>query len=260
MPHYPNLHTLLRTTVLIFTLGLACDSEALAQQVIFKRDVVEQMRRVYGDSTGPNAKFFNHAFIGMSMIVPINESDSAAITENGKSNQLCFGYRNKFKINKNLAINLELLYLHQKYQIKQDERLNIFSPGVINDAQKFNTNSIGLGLSFRINYGKRGNILGRYFDFGGDINYVFANRLLTRNKVDPALNNGAEKVKSALHNLDYVNPLLYNLCFRVGYDHLALFARYRFSDQFIRSDYFYPGGKLPELPRISIGLEIALYE
>ncbi len=231
-----------------------------AQRVIFKKDVVEQLQRVYQDSTGPNGKTFSHSFIGLGMIIPVNESDSAAVTENGKSNQFSCGFREKFKLNNTFALNLEIIYVHQKFNIRQDEKSNIFSPGIINDVQKFNTNSIGLGGALRINYGKRGNIMGRYVDLGGDIGYVFSNRIYTRNKVDAAANGGAEKIKSSLHNLDFVNPLIYFAQVRFGFNHFAFYARYRVNDQFKRSDNFYAIGTVPELPRLAIGLEIALYE
>ncbi|MFM9983890.1 MAG: outer membrane beta-barrel protein [Flavobacteriales bacterium] len=244
------------------TLGLVVFPclQSIAQRVIFKKDVIEQVKRVYEDSTGPNGKIFCHAFLGLGMIIPVNESDSAAISENGKSNQFYFGFREKFKLNNTFALNLELIYIHQKFHIRQDEKINIFSPGIIQDVQKFNTNSIGLGGSLRINYGKRGNVIGRYIDLGGDFGYVFSNRIYTRNKVAASTNGGAEKIKSSLHKLDFVNPLIYFVNARIGFNHFAFFARYRVNDQFKKSDNFYAIGLVPELPRISIGLEIALYE
>lgn len=253
-----------KTSFLRIITGMLCLALALsdssAQRVIFKRDVEEQIRRVYQDSTGPNGNYFAHSFIGLGMIVPVNTSDSTAITENGRSNQFYAGFREKIKFNKTFALTIDLLYVHQKFNIRQDEQINIFSPGKINDVQKFNTNSIGLGGGLRINYGKRGNVMGRYIEVGGDIGYVFANRLFTRNRVDAATNNGAEKIKLSYNNLDYVRPLMYSANLRAGFNHFVFFARYRVNDQFKRSDHFYPIGTLPELPRICIGLEIALYE
>ena len=58
----------------------------------------------------------------------------------------------------------------------------------------------------------------------------------------------------------FVNPLIYFAQVRFGFNHFAFYARYRVNDQFKRSDNFYAIGTVPELPRLAIGLEIALYE
>lgn len=233
--------------------------QASAQEVIFERDVKKQIERTYNDSAGPNGAVFSHQYYNYGIILPANENDSAAIRDNMQSNYWSYGVRTKFKLNETFALGFDVFYMHQRYRIQQSDSINIFSLGYRNDVQKLKFNTLGLGLYLRINFGKRGNVLGKYLDMGADMNYVFSERLFAKNEVDIAGNGASDEVVRTIYKkLDYTSNLQGFATVRFGVNYFAFIARYRFTDMFVRSDEFYPIGKIPELPRISVGVEIVL--
>ncbi len=233
-------------------------NHALAQEVIFNRNVKEQIQRTFNDSSGPNGALYVHSFLGAGTIVPINLSDSAAIKENGQSNTWFLGTRYKFKLNETFALGFDVVYAHYKYQIKQTDSLNIFSPNKKNDSQKLNLNTIGVSPFVRINFGHRGNTLGKYLDLFADGNYVFGSALIAKNKVNAADGNGGEVMRNTVRKLDYVSKLQAYVGARFGVNHFEIFGRYRASNMFKHSDNFYSIGVAPELPRYVIGFAILL--
>ncbi len=229
----------------------------IAQKVVLERNVTRQMERTYQDSSGPNGNWFAHSIWGVGLILPINQNDSAAIKENSQSNIFYYGGRGKVKLNNTFSIGFDLFYMHQRYQIKQSDSINIFSLGLKNNSQKLNFNSVGLGGYVRINFGKRGNIIGRYLDIGADINYVFSERLFAKNKVDAATNGGADIVKTSYTHLDYTKQHQGFGMLRFGVNNICLFTRFRVTDLFVHSNNFYSVGKVPELPLVTVGLEFS---
>ena len=231
-----------------------------AQRVVMHKDVRTQLLRNSDNEYGPNTRHFFSTFVSYGVIMPVNESDSVAVRENGSSNVFSGGWRYKRRLAEHFGIGLDVLYMHQSFRIKQDADKNIFSPGFQNDLQKLSFNTIGLGSYARLNIGKRGNTIGKYIDLGGDAHYVFSDRLLTKNTVSPSTNNGAHQAKTSLQKLDYVAPAQLFILARIGYNGIALAGRYRFSDIFKTSGDFYGGQKLPELPRIMVSLELTFWD
>jgi len=82
--------------------------------------------------------------------------------------------------------------------------------------------------------------------------------LFTKNHADPALNNGASMIRTNASKLDYTRNIQQYGVVRFGWSHVVLSARYRISDLFNASQNIHAGIKLPELPRLSIGIEILL--
>ncbi|MFN0032302.1 MAG: hypothetical protein ACKVOR_09100 [Flavobacteriales bacterium] len=241
-------------------LMMACASNKIAaQKVMMKRNVTRQIEETYLDSSGPNGRVYVMNYYGYGIILPMNDRDSAAITDNAKSNIFTYGVKAKFKLNNTFALCTDIIYMHQRYKIAQHDSLNIFSPGFKNDVQKLNFNTFGLGAHLRINFGKRGNALGKYLDLGADMHYVFAERLFTKNKIT-ASGTGADEIvqRTTLKKLDYTGNLQGFANVHFGINIFQLFARYRLTDMFVRSDSFYSIGRIPELPRLCVGVEILI--
>jgi hypothetical protein len=243
---------------LLLLLCIAVCNPVLAQEVIFKRNVKEQIQRTFNDSSGPNGSVFVHSFLGAGVIIPANYSDSAAIKENGQSSNFLLGTRYKFKLNETFAVGFEVVYNHYKFQIKQTDSLNIFSPGKKNDSQKLKLNTLGVGPYVRINFGHRGNTLGKYLDLCADGGFVFGSALVAKNKVSAADGNGGEVVRTTVRKLDYVSKLQAYVGARFGINHFEVFGRYRASNLFKPSDNFYSAGVVPELPRFILGFTVVL--
>lgn len=241
---------------ILFLLFMMSSASSFCQYPILQKNVREQLKR-NEDEWGPNTKQFVSSHVGFGIILPINTNDSMAIRENQSSTHWHLGWRYKLKLNNTFSLGLDLQYQRQQYRIKQDEKIGIFSDGVEYDKQKLIFNAAGAGAYLRINFGKRGNRLGRFVDLAGEMNYVFAERLRSQKRVDATTNNGSEKVTLIQSNLNYTRSIQSFAVLRSGWERIAIFAKYRISDMFTRSKDFYQNQSIPELPLITIGIEIS---
>jgi len=231
-------------------------TSSIGQQPVLEKNVREQLKR-NDDNWGPNTQHFLSGQLGYGIILPINTNDSMAIRDNQSSNHWHLGWRYKLKLNNTFALGMDVQYQRQQFRIKQNKTLSIFSEGVEYDKQRLIFNAAGLGTYLRLNFGKRGNRLGHYLDVAGEMNYVFASRLKSQKKVDATQNNGSEKVTLIQSDLNYTRSIQSFAVIRSGWDKIAIFAKYRFSDIFIRSNDFYQNQPIPELPIITVGIEFS---
>jgi hypothetical protein len=229
-----------------------------AQEPLLKRNVQKQMKRNDKTEFGPNGRFYQSALLGFSWTMPINLSDSLGVTNSLHSNQITFGNRYKLKLNEYFALGLDLNYMRQGFRIRQDSTTNLLSPGHIHKKQRLAFHNLAMGGHLRINFQKRGDYLGSYVDLGAELHWVVAERLHTVDSVDPALHQGAKLLRVAKGQLDFTRDIQHYAVARFGLNKIILSARYRFSDIFNASENINGGKLLPELPRLSIGLEIVL--
>lgn len=237
---------------------LAIQLAVSAQKTLLHKDVLKQNERNTKPDYGPNGNWYLTNVMGFSMTLPMNESDSLGIRNSVSSNQLYYGVRYKGKINEYFSAGFDMFYMRQGFRIKQDSARNLLSLGHENNKQRLAFHNIGLSAYARINFDKRGNYLGKYIDFAGELHYVVGERMFTKNHVDPALNNGASMMKTNASKLDYTRNIQQYGVVRFGWSHVVLSARYRITDLFNASQNINAGMKLPELPRLSIGLEILI--
>jgi len=111
-----------------------------------------------------------------------------------------------------------------------------------------NFNKLGSNVYFRINFTRRGNYLGNFLDFGASVDWTFAMRHFTKEKTDNII------TKTRSRGYDYYNPLNYHVFARIGFNRYVLSGSYRLSDVF-KNKYNYP-----ELAKITVGLEIGLFD
>jgi hypothetical protein len=249
----------MKKTLTIIFLFVCTIGTFKAQKTLINRDVGRQLLRMNDTIWGPNASHFICRTFGFGLASRIQQNDSMAIKTGFSSIWVNFGLKYKRKLNETFAIGLEGLAALEQFKIAQGEK-NLLSPGLNNDKQLLGFYSVGLGGYLRINFGKRGNRIGRYFDLGGDLHYLYLSRMFTKNDIDPALNKGASHEKLAQSQLDYVSKAQYFGYLKFGINKIALFARYRFSDIFIASKNINNGLILPQLPPLCIGIEIIAWE
>jgi hypothetical protein len=230
-----------------------------AQKTLINRDVGRQLQRMNDTIWGPNASHFISRTFGLGWASRIQQNDSLAIKPGFSSIWVSFGLKYKKKLNETFAVGLDGLAALQQFKIVQGEK-NLLSPGLNNDKQLLGLYSFGVGGYLRINFGKRGNRIGRYFDLGGDLHYLYFTRMFTQNDVDPALNGGASHEKLIRSKLDYVSKAQYFGYFKFGINKIAFFGRYRFSDIFTASKNINNGAILPQLPPLCIGIELSGWE
>lgn len=213
------------------------------------KDVSEAYRKI----KGPNTKSFKQLYFGTGLI--INNSQD---TEINSLRSLYFGvgFRQKFKILSFYSIGYELGYYTWHFNIKQSEDKMIPNEEQ-HDKEKLRIHSGNLLLYNRINIGKRGNVIGKFFDYGGYMNYHFSTSHYTKDKLPEATSTSGPSVFAEItvvknQRLDYIQSFGYGVFARAGINWFAVKVTYRMSDLF-KEEYNWQ-----ELPRLFIGLELTI--
>ena len=219
------------------------------QKILMDKDV----GNAYQNIVGPNTKSFKQLFIGTGLV--INNSTDLEINSL-RSGYFTVGFRQKFKILSFYSIGYEIGYNACHFNIKQLEDKMIPNEEM-HDKEKLRFHSGNILLFNRLNIGKRGNVIGRYIDFGGYLNYIFSTSHYTKDRIqdgispsDPAVHAEIRIVKNT--RLDYVQSFGYGLFGRIGINWLAAKVTYRMSDLF-KEKYDWP-----ELPRLQVGFEVTI--
>ncbi|PCJ88718.1 MAG: hypothetical protein COA57_03185 [Flavobacteriales bacterium] len=228
---------------------------SFAQTVLLEQDVNADTIPAI---EGPNMKNYNHWYMSYGFVLGNSEGDGGDVLM-GISGEYLFGLRYKRKINNNLAIGLGLHYGWVNYFVQQDSS-KTFPNSEQHKTERLVYNNIGAEGYFRINYGKRGNHIGNFFDLGAYGEWGYLINHITKDKHDPA-QVGAGMVQVKRSRLQYVNRVNYGAMMRVGFNRYVLYGKYRLSNLF-KEDYPTSENSLnyPEFPRIVAGIEIGLFE
>ncbi|MCX6258602.1 MAG: hypothetical protein NTW49_12005 [Bacteroidia bacterium] len=202
---------------------------------------------------GQNMKNFIHFYIRWDFMV--GKNDVGANYKPGSSN-FDFGMRYKLKLCKYDAIGMDFNFLStSNYKLKQDNLSVMINQGDTGNFKKESLTFTSLGLEFfnRINYGRRGNAIGKFIDIGafGNFSY-YISHYIKDNGNSPTY--GFYEMYE--RELKYTNRLNYGVSARLGFGRWVIDAHYRLSDLFKNG-----GGltDLPELPKLQVGLEVGLF-
>lgn len=202
---------------------------------------------------GPNFRHFTHLYLGFAFYIPTGNKNEIPII-NGLSTAFSVGVRYKFKLTNFFAIGTALNYTNDIFTIKQD-KTKIFPNSNIHKREKLRLNSLGSEAFIRFNFGKRGNIIGRFIDFGAYINWVFVAKLVFKDQIKNQPNSyNAKKIKVVLSNLNYIKRYHYGVKTRIGMNRFVINASYRL-DELLNDEY-----KPLFLPRFNVGIEIGLHK
>ena len=243
---------------IIFGIFLAGMTSILySQEVLLEKNVEEQ----YTGTRGPNMRHYGHLYVGAGMVADFGEEEGTAI-DWWRSGQFMFGYRYKLKLLSFYAIGLDIGYKYTSYFFEDRnsnpfQELNPLTWEPERDRHSLANNGIGLELYHRINIGRRGNSLGKYFDTGfrGQWNFADAEEILIRtdDKNVPAMRT---KIKN--RRLNYIEPFSYGLTARVGFNKIVVHASYRLSDYFRDKINESVSISIPEVPRLAAGVQLVL--
>lgn len=250
--HIKDYFIMFRWSIICFF--LAMQTPLLSQINLLHKRPYEQLNK---QDVGPNTRNWWSSYMQVGFLVPLENQDSIGVKENFSNMMFETGWRYKFKMNENLSTGLDFGYNYQEYNIRQSGSKNLLSLNIINDKQLIRMHALAGGAYVRINFGKRGNIVGKYLDLAGNIQYSFRDEMLIRNKVEPSTGMPAEKVKNVYIHLPFVRDLHYFATARFGWNFISIFAKYRLSDFFTPVMYFYDNKTLPNLPYLHIGIEIS---
>lgn len=229
--------------IFISAIIILVNASCWSQTELMHQDVKDNMV----GKRGPNLKNFSHFYLGFGFIVGSSDSVGSDVIA-GKSTNFVFGYRYKLRVNNFFAIGCEAAFDSYSFALKQNAT-KITPDTIIHDKEQLNLGNLGLAGYMRFNYGKRGNRVGNFVDIGGYGDYRISGVNFTRDKLD-----NDNVVKTRISHLDYFNPINYGALARIGFNRYVIYGTYRLSDIF-ESSYNYP-----ELPRLTIGLQIGLHK
>jgi len=206
---------------------------------------------------GPNFRHFTHLYIGFAFFIPGNENNEIE-TKPGSTTTFSVGWRYKFKITKWLALGGGLNYANDVFNLAQNEN-KIVPNDIQHDKEKLRFNNLGPEAYLRFNFGKRGNVIGRFVDFGAFFNWSFKVKHMFQNEVDKnAQPYQAGKERVILSDLKYVEKFHYGFKGRIGLNRFVLTASYRMNE-LLTKEYREDVGEM-FFPKLNVGLEIGLHK
>lgn len=217
-----------------------------SQEIVLDKNVDGQYHVTYG----PNLRHFVQSYTGFGFIIPYSEEAGAGIV-GGRSVEFITGTRYKLKILPFYSIGVDLSYRYMRYGISDEgivyDDANPLTTASTVDKFLIGISSLGFEAFNRINVGRRGNILGNYIDIGLRWQWNYAGR----EKIKDTPDNVEGKIKTVRKGTGYIREFSKTAAFRVGYNKFILFGDYNLSG------LFEPDWDLPELPPLSLGLQIA---
>lgn len=226
----------------------------IAQLNLLHKKTNEQLER---KDDGPNTKNWWSSYLQFGFMVPLPNHDSLGLKENLSSTLFEVGYRYKHKLGETFSTGIDFGYNFSKFNIKQSRESNLLSPGFENKRQSIRIHALSAGVYVRINFGKRGNIIGKYLDLSGNVQYTLRDDMLVRNSAEPGVGVASEKIKNVYIQLPFVRDFHYFGTVRFGWNFVSLFAKYRLSEIFTADESINENRVLPNLPPFQVGVEIS---
>lgn len=240
---------LLAVTVLLLQFNV-CSQTVLLHEDISKLDF--QM-----PSSGPNYKHFHQLYLNYGFFIPLGDAKEVE-TNLWKSAVFSIGWRYKRKLTNWFAAGMGLSYTKSVLSIKQNENKQI--PNNIQHAEeKLKFNNLKLELYTRFNFGKRGNVIGKFIDIGGYMEYAFSVKHYYKDNFDknsPPYYSGVREINET--DLSYIKKFNYGLKTRLGINRWVITASYRLSN-LLTDDYKNTVGDYI-FPRLAVGVELGLHK
>jgi len=203
---------------------------------------------VYSDSVrgnwGQNKSHWMHFYGAFGFITPINQSTWSPIYF-GKASNWEFGLRYKKRITNWLAVGGNISYDFFNYRMEQTAE-KTFPDKQFYDKQKVLIHNFSMQPFIRINYGRRGNKIGNYVDFGFFYNAIMSSR-------EKQLGTPAGMDKVIIKNPAYMPGDYYGFFTNIGFGKFAIYAKYQYSG-IIKGDTRYA-----DLPPVTIGLQLGFF-
>ena len=110
---------------------------------------------------GENRKHFTQFYASLGAILGKSEGDIMEVNS-WKSSYFDLGFRYKLGLFEYNAVGFQIYYNYYSFRLKYESEFEL--PIIIHDKDKIRTSNFGLGIYDRINFGKRGDHLGKYLD------------------------------------------------------------------------------------------------
>ncbi len=217
-----------------------------SQTILMEEDVNEDTLVA---NWGPNRANHMYGITGVGFVASETEGAGGDI-KYGNSSQFIFGYVYKRKLAEWYSVGLGMGVTRTWYRLEQDSS-KILPDTLLHDKERLVLDNFYGEVYNRLSFGKRGDYMGTYLDFGLYGSYKMGAKHTFRDEHHPPLPSGATTTKVTNKGMDYLNTLNHGIMVRFGGEFFALYGRYRLSDVFNNK-----GAHYPELPRLIIGLHI----
>lgn len=226
----------------------------LCSQLPAQRVVVEEIPDTTGiiPSYGKNRSIYVHELIKIGVFAPPYDD---GLQLNFWNSSVSAEVRTKAKICSWNALVLDIGYRCDRFSIAKNATQVIPYFGQSIKRERVSMHNISFALCDRINFGRRGNILGIYLDYGFYGDYLFRASHLQVQEYYDSNSSGAQHVliRSKETRLSYINQLNYGLTARFGWEWGSFYGMYRMTDLILDPD---PLTHWPDFPKLVVGVEM----
>ena len=213
--------------LLFFILIFINASITFCQEVLLEENVQDITANI--DEYGPNLKKFRHIYFEWGF--PVSKSEGTGAEVNVfRSSTFEIGFRQKRKISNYYSVGWSFYYNNLIYNLVQDQTKKQIPNNITHKKESLRFNHLGLEFYNRLNFGRRGNSIGKFMDIGAFGNWAFSARQIYVDDISAAENNyQAQEKKVIVTGLKYINKLNYGLKARLGINRYVISATYRIS-------------------------------
>ena len=216
-----------------------------AQQVLVQANVANDTLKT---TFGPNRRWFGHGYVALGLVVGLAET-GAKLRYGFPSAEARVGGRLKLRLSQSVALCGDLAYAYLRYELAQEAGKRVPAPA-LHLRENLALYQLATEVALRLNYGRRGNVVGRYLDLLAGGSWAAGTRHTTEDVPVPGINS----LVTTESGLLYLRRFGGSVGGRLGFDRYALVVRYRLSPAFA-SGY----GAWPELPRWVVGIEVGVF-
>lgn len=201
---------------------------------------------------GRNRAVYAHPLIKLGAVIPLyEEGGETGLLSTTASAEL----RTKAKICSWNALVLDFGYRCDRYSIGKDDALGIPGFGGVHKRERLSLHNVSFSLCDRVNFGRRGNILGIYVDAGFYGDLLFRGAHLIVNEYYDSNSETAERTIQRITqtHLPFLSRFNYGLTARCGWEWGSIFAMYRINDLVVDRP---PITVYSDFPRFTAGVEM----
>ncbi|OQX99544.1 MAG: hypothetical protein B6I20_09815 [Bacteroidetes bacterium 4572_117] len=208
-------------------------------------------------SNGPNYNHFHQLYLNHGFFIPDNDVQEVE-TEFWSSHVFTIGWRYKRKLATWFAAGIDISYTNPVFSIKQNTNKQVPN-NIAHAKEKLKFNDLNIEFYTRFNFGKRGNVIGKFIDIGAYAGYSLVVKHFYSDSFDknnPPYYSGKKEVVNK--DLNYINKFNCGLKTRLGINRWVIIASYRLSD-LLTDDYKELVGDC-FFPRLLVGFELGLHK
>ncbi len=208
------------------------------------------------DTTGAISKFGANRLFFVSSVFELGEMPGPQVygsQTNWWSSSLSFGFRMKLKLFYWNSFIVDGTYRYDRFSLQQHTPKLAPLGTMSHERERISLHNASLLFCDRINFKKRGNVLGNWIDLGVYNDWVLrsSNVFVDRHYDSNSMTGYDYKTKTKIVGLPYIEVLNYGLTVRMGSEDFVVFARWRMNSLL---NYSSPNNR--DLPKLTIGFEV----